>query len=572
MERENRNQTASFLMVVGIIFIVVAGTIFVSSAWKYLPTGGKQGVLFLITLGLFAGAWKTERNGILEKTETALYYLAASFLGLFTLSVCGGIMGVESSEWIVSEATGWNAPAIGISSMVMLCPIVFRFVRKRNVFDFTMMALLADWVVFWFEVSNNYGLFGCCVLSAVGLTVYTFADYLRETWQRNDKNVEQVFIALYAFHAVTFIFRNMTLLMLEDEAMLKLALFTMALFMIVITGVICVTRKQTVFRVFNSIAAFWLIITGVNFVNELLSGGTEYPWNGEMVHFITFTLCAICMVVLERTEMIWAVAIWGVLIPFVQLFQFGDYDVLFSHVEHSVSTYIPFTGVLVAAMAGLIVKRLHSGKLDLDEAKPYGMAVAIQVIVMFIMLYASKYPFLEKAILGMITVQFLAVTFLFENRIIKNSFRTIALLTGEVFMCTMNCIPADYRVDWNCFMWAAGVFLLGVIWKDAKGAKESIEILQFICACMISVILLASDVISGGVGNALILGIAGVAMLVLAAVFNNKRYVVLSSIILILLVFYITRSFWFSIAWWVYLFAAGVALIALAIKKEREGR
>ena len=89
MEKNSRNQTTSFLMAVGIIFIVISGTIFISTAWQYVPLYGKQCIIFVISVCLFAGAKKMEKIGQMEKTEAALYYLAVSFLGLFSLSMCG---------------------------------------------------------------------------------------------------------------------------------------------------------------------------------------------------------------------------------------------------------------------------------------------------------------------------------------------------------------------------------------------------------------------------------------------------------------------------------------------------
>ena len=79
-----------------------------------------------------------------------------------------------------------------------------------------------------------------------------------------------------------------------------------------------------------------------------------------------------------------------------------------------------------------------------------------------------------------------------------------------------------------------------------------------------------ADLISGGIGNVLILGLTGIVMLIVASLQNNKKYVVASSVTLVLLVLYLTREFWLSIAWWVYLFVAGVILVILAIKKAKE--
>lgn len=571
MEEEKRNQAASFMMVTGIIFIVIAGTIFVSTAWEYLPTGGKQCILFLTTIGLFAGAGKAAKDGFMEKTEAALYYLATSFLGLSALSVWGGIMGMESSEWILSPVTGWNEEAIMLAGIVMLLPVFVRFVKKRRAFDFTLMALLADWIIFWFEVSKDYGLFGGCVFSAAGLTAYTAADCLRNKWMGDNRHVEQAFIVLYSIHAVTFVLRNLTLLTIDDAFLLRTGLFTMAVFMVCITTLVCVSRKKRVFTVFNSMTVYWLVLTGVSFVNELISGGVEHSWDGEMVHFISFTLCAVCMVVFARVEMIWMTAVWGVLIPFVQIFGYGDYNLLFFPVSHKVSVYLPFSGVLAASMAVVIIRKICKGGLDKERARRYGTAAGMQLIVMFIMLYASKSPFFEEGIWSMLAAQCLAISFLFENETVKMIFRTFSLISGEIlaFICTNKLISVDYRVEWGCFIMAAGVFLVGVIWKNHD---RSMRMLQFICACVILSVMLMNAMFNGGVGNALVLGITGVGMLVFAAIFNSRRYVVLSSVILIVMVFYLTRSFWFSVAWWVYLFAAGVILVSLAMKKEKTSK
>ena len=60
-------------------------------------------------------------------------------------------------------------------------------------------------------------------------------------------------------------------------------------------------------------------------------------------------------------------------------------------------------------------------------------------------------------------------------------------------------------------------------------------------------------------------------LLIVAAIKNNRVYVILSSVTLFFIAFYVTRSFWLSIAWWIYMFVAGVILVLIAVKKEREG-
>lgn len=577
MEREKRNQTASILMVVGIIFIVVAGTIFVSTSWKYLSAMGKQGILFLSTILLFLGSVGMEKKGIMKKTETALYYLGTSCLGLFTLSVCGEIMRPgKIGEYGGYVEIGWITDSILIAGVIMILPVILRFVRKRTAFDLVMMALLADWILFWLTIAGECGWFGACVISSVSLSVYAIADYLRERWQREDKGVELAFIILYILHGVEFVVHNLIVIYnqgmpwIDDVVTLKLSLFVMALFGIGVTVLMQLTRNHAITRILNSAAIYWGIITGVNLIFEVTktAGSPSGSWNGEMQHFLIFVLCTLCMVIMARREMICMIAVWGGIIPFVQLAGYGDYNILFSHISHQVTAYVPFSGVLILAMGFLLYRKNRDGDMDRERGIQYVWALAMQGIVMFILLYASKCPFYEKGVYSLLTLQCLTIAFCFRGRVVKGLFRTAALFFGEIllFISSYDVWFNDYEVERFCLFAAAGIFLLSLIWNNYGSVMRSF---QFAAMCVIMTIMLGNALLEGEVGNALILGITGVIILICAEVFNSRRYAVLSSVVLILLALYLTRGFWSSIEWWVYLFAAGVVLVVLAIRKER---
>ncbi|MDE6851546.1 MAG: hypothetical protein K2J67_03540 [Lachnospiraceae bacterium] len=567
MKRETRSQTSLLLMVVGIIFIVVAGTVFVSTAWRYLPAAGKQGILFLGTILLFMGSHRMAGSGWMEKTEAALYYLGTACMGLFTLSVCGEWMTAEGGERVLDQLIGWNTEAILIASMIMFLPVVLRFIKKRTVFDFILMALLADWILFWLQIAGGYDWFGSCVISSVGLTVYALADYFRERWTGGNGKIALAFIVLYILHGIRFVACNLTLPLMEDGITVYLGLFLMALFMIGITTLMQLTRNYGVIRVFNSIALYWSLITGANLVYELLADRI-HPWSGEMQHFLIFSLCAFCMVALARKEMVVMTAVWGGIIPFFQIWIYGDYNGLFSHISHKVSVYVPFSGVLILAFGLLIFWKERSGRLDREQTLRYVRALAIQGIIMMILFYASQYPFFEKGIYSMLMLQSLAIAFLCNKGIVKRCFQSLAVFFGEILLsiCTERMISTDYEVERFCLLAAVGIFLVGVIWRQYGFV---IRTFQFVCVCLLMIILLGNALVEGAVGHALVLGVTGVSMLFGASFLNSRRYAVLSSVVLIILVFYITRSFWCSIEWWVYLFAAGVALVVLAIRKER---
>lgn len=571
MENGKRNQGISFLMVVGIIFIVIAGTIFISKAWGYLPLYGKQFIMILSAAGLFAGASKLSANGVMVKTEAALYYLAASFLGLFTLSLFGGIIKTEGVIRVIGPTAYWNEKAILASGVVMLLSAGIRFVKIRRVFDFTLLALLADWVVFWFMVSMRFDEFGFCFMSAVLLTAYAAADFLRYIWADGVKNAPQVFYVLYIIHIVDFVFCNLNLINTDNEFVLKAGLFVMSVFMVCITLLYQIMRKNTVFSVLNSISIYWFLITGVSFINELFSDGKLRLWDNETKTFIMFCACAVCMVIFARAEMIWITLIWGMLMPFIQICGYGGYYLIFFYVRHEPSAYIPFTGVLVLALVILAVRKYYEGRIDEEIIKQYGMAALMQIIVMCVMFYASKQPFLVKGIYSLLMLQSLTISFIIKRKMGRTVFRIFSLMFGEMFIfaCVNDWFPVNYRIEVCCSFVMAGVFLSGeIVNKRGKAMKNY----QFISICLNLVVMLSSAIIYGGIGNALILGVTGAVMLFLAAMLNSYRYVVASSVVLILLAFYLTRSFWFEIEWWVYLFVAGVALVALAVKKEKKSK
>ena len=132
----------------------------------------------------------------------------------------------------------------------------------------------------------------------------------------------------------------------------------------------------------------------------------------------------------------------------------------------------------------------------------------------------------------------------------------------------MATFDLDYfAVEVGSLLLGAGIVLLGIIWYDKK---NGIRVFQFGFTCMTLLVLLIHNIMVEELACLMFLGIAGIVMLVLAAIKNHKEYVIASSATLSLLALYLTREFWLSIEWWVYLFVAGVVLVGIAIKKEKE--
>ncbi len=104
------------------------------------------------------------------------------------------------------------------------------------------------------------------------------------------------------------------------------------------------------------------------------------------------------------------------------------------------------------------------------------------------------------------------------------------------------------------------------IWK---GSFASINQLPFTVVSL-SLLVLAMDAITYEyTTDALIIGISSLFILIIAFYFKSKRWFLLSSVTLVLLALYMSRSFWLSLAWWIYLLAAGILLLSIAAYNER---
>ena len=87
--------------------------------------------------------------------------------------------------------------------------------------------------------------------------------------------------------------------------------------------------------------------------------------------------------------------------------------------------------------------------------------------------------------------------------------------------------------------------------------------------CVLLGILLIQNLANQELLNVMFLAIVALIILIIASILKNREYSIASAVTLVLVVLYMTRAFWMSIAWWVYLFVAGIGLILFAIKKEK---
>ncbi len=121
------------------------------------------------------------------------------------------------------------------------------------------------------------------------------------------------------------------------------------------------------------------------------------------------------------------------------------------------------------------------------------------------------------------------------------------------------------------FIWG-----MGYIWREPDLAGEAgvrrLKAIRDVQTAGYGFLLLALCLeawATGDVVNALILEGICLGIFLWAQVAKNRRWVRISGILMVVLALYMTKGFWLSISWWVYLLAAGVGLILFAAVNEK---
>lgn len=112
------------------------------------------------------------------------------------------------------------------------------------------------------------------------------------------------------------------------------------------------------------------------------------------------------------------------------------------------------------------------------------------------------------------------------------------------------------------------IWILSFIWKN----KRWLPLLQtvLLCLCLLSMVIDAFH--TGNVVDALILEAVCLIIFIWAHIRKCTRWIRISGIIIITVALYMTKNFWLSLSWWVYLLAAGLGLILFAAGSEMKKR
>lgn len=568
--KNNKNQNSIFLLIVGFVFMAVSGVLFATTAWKHLPMIGKQIILFVMTVGFFAGAYKTNQNQKLKKTEAALYYLGTIFSGLLSASVFSELG--KYGEIAQDHPVAWK---LFFASLVMMVPTCIRFIKRKKWFDYVSLVVFADAAICFGIGAFDGTLQTVSCFMAVMVILLSLGDYVREYWMPEDnEGLKIAFTVSYIVHVSFYI--QLVFLGVIFGAMGKGSGFLFATVLLASTLLIYKRTDNTIIRVCNSIAIMWCVIAGVDFISCVAGEYLQLSDVGFL--FVTYVINVIISLILFRKELLYTQMVVGMAAPFLQIFLAPQYYFQYQGELYADARCLPFTVVMIIASVPFFLK-IHNKGTNTNafmhwesKGKTIMKAVMLQTVAALITVSTlmGDYQYERMAEYLVLAIVFLTVAlFQQKNSSEKCILQSFGLLSLEfaAFEQPFFKVPAEIKTEWCCLLLALGIVVLRVVWYDKK---KIIEMVCFVLTCTLMVPLLLYDIVAGELINVMLLGITGVVMLLVGVCRNNQKYAILATIILLLMVIYITRNFWLSIAWWVYLFAAGLVLVLLAIKKESE--
>ena len=505
----HKKQMTLCILCLGVFLVIVASILFATTTWQYLPAPVKMLILAVLSVGGYVGEEMLFYRERMPKTQTALYYLATVFMGLFVIMLLAQC-NLHLPESVHYAGYGDNY-GFGVSeqdylmAQCMVCvALLIRLFRNRKLLD------------------------TCMVFAGIHGALFLCHDLYGHSGEWD------IATLLMAVNAVWF-----TIQLYNRFGKMWL-------------------------RVLNSISILAAIWGAVHLFLPLHSRMQDVQFENQIYLFTFFVLALGVMVWLNRRELRWMLSVYGVCCAFIQLLYFGGYPLIFSYQEHEKSIYLPFALVWMAAMY-LYVMRQVSGQERIWKLA----AVASQSITLVTVCIASRISIFFGAWHLVTMAAFLSVGLSRKSMKACQVWCTMAVaaFVAAMHSFTMPHVDSQFAVEWECLLVLVGVVILKGIWYDKKQIMVHV---QFGVICLLDGILLLSNLCGQEMDNVFIFGMVCACGIFLGVLYGIRRYVWLFAVTLFILVAYVTRSLWLQLAWWVYLLIAGSILIVIAIKREHE--
>ena len=225
-------------------------------------------------------------------------------------------------------------------------------------------------------------------------------------------------------------------------------------------------------------------------------------------------------------------------------------------------------GASIAAMTALSIGASFYRKSVFERSRRdcdgFAFSRLIGLAAYFSYVYGEISEWFGLLLAGAVIVSFLRK----ENKPLSNRIiASVAMLVPVIAWQTQPFLklPEDYVLEINI----APILLYLAAIRLLKWDKKHIDILTFVTYIIVYAILFF-HALNGTTGNALIVMISAFVILAVSFLVRMKRWFVLSAAVIVTSAIFMSIKQWGSPAWWVYLLAAGIILIAVGAFNEQK--
>ncbi|HHX57981.1 MAG TPA: DUF2157 domain-containing protein [Clostridiales bacterium] len=285
--------------------------------------------------------------------------------------------------------------------------------------------------------------------------------------------------------------------------------------------------------------------------------------NLENLHIIYFLTCLISIVVsyymfLSKRNNIFAFIPTLMIYPFI--------NVAFNQLSTDATTDMTILSVIMFALIAFSARIIHKKVITINKGEEViiDWLTILNILVIFNIQSVKYSTFINIIIMSIYLLLFL-------NRFNKN--------TANPHILTASCLFAVFAFWAQPFFEDADIIMAEInsipvilfciafsfIWK---GKRKFVETDCFFILAINITVLLLNAMLNKMLVNALILAGAMLVMLIISYMKKRKKWFILSIAVLVFLTIYLSRRFWVSLEWWIYLLITGTILIAIASINE----
>ena len=226
--------------------------------------------------------------------------------------------------------------------------------------------------------------------------------------------------------------------------------------------------------------------------------------------------------------------------------------------------YFPMYLTAFAVMAFVMVAGILTGRFDRIMTRALVSSSVLITFITFVMYTPYSTGHWVMVFELVFAAYFLVSGFAYSDNTSKIMWSAAACIFGYA-VAAQNIVPVTgwFQVEYYVLCSFIPYIFLYRIWRN-ENERETLGTVMYVHACVGIGVLAVNAIAQGELSHALFIGLACIAFILIGFITGQKKWSKLGTITLIILTFYMTKDFWASLAWWVYLLTAGVFLIFYA--------